>query len=48
MLYTTQMLLVNFPEKNGQAGSVLYPEAATAFPTISKAGRRTRSTSGRA
>lgn len=38
MLYTTQMLLVNFPEKNGQAGSVLYPEAATSFPTISKNG----------
>ena len=39
MLYTTQMLLVNFPEKNGQAGSVLYPEAATSFPTISKDGK---------
>jgi peptide/nickel transport system substrate-binding protein len=39
MLYTTQMLLVNFPEKNGQAGSVLYPEAATAFPTISNSGK---------
>jgi peptide/nickel transport system substrate-binding protein len=38
LLYTTQMLLVNFPEKNGQAGSVLYPEAATSFPTVSKAG----------
>jgi peptide/nickel transport system substrate-binding protein len=38
MLYTTQMLLVNFPEKNGQAGSVLYPEAATSFPTVSKNG----------
>ncbi len=38
MLYTTQMLLVNFPEKNGQAGSVIYPEAATSFPTVSKNG----------
>ena len=38
MLYTTQMLLVNFPEKNGQAGSELYPEAATSFPTVSKNG----------
>src|SRR6516162_3451453 len=38
MLYTTQMLLVNFPEKNGQAGSVLYPEAATSFPTVSRNG----------
>ena len=39
LLYTTQMLLVNFPEKNGQAGSVLYPEGATAFPTVSKDGK---------
>ena len=39
MLYTTQMLLVNFPEKNGQAGSVLYPEAATSFPTVSGNGK---------
>jgi peptide/nickel transport system substrate-binding protein len=39
MLYTTQMLLVNFPEKNGQAGSVLYPEAATSFPTVSRSGK---------
>jgi peptide/nickel transport system substrate-binding protein len=39
MLYTTQLLLVNFPEKNGQAGSVLYPEAATSFPTVSKDGK---------
>src|SRR5215472_1524551 len=39
MLYTTQMLLVNFPEKNGQAGSVIYPEAATAFPAISNNGK---------
>ena len=39
MLYTTQLLLVNFPEKNGQAGSVLYPEGATSFPTVSKDGK---------
>jgi peptide/nickel transport system substrate-binding protein len=39
MLYTTQMLLVNFPEKSGQSGSVLYPEAATSFPTVSKDGK---------
>ena len=39
MLYTTQMLLVNFPEKNGQAGSVLYPEAATSFPVVSRNGK---------
>jgi peptide/nickel transport system substrate-binding protein len=39
MLYTTQLLLVNFPEKSGQAGTVIYPEAATSFPTISRDGR---------
>ncbi len=39
MLYTTQMLLVNFPEKPGQAGGQLYPEAATAFPVVSKDGK---------
>jgi peptide/nickel transport system substrate-binding protein len=39
MLYATQLMLVNFPEKNGQAGSVLYPEAATSFPTISGNGK---------
>ena len=39
LLYNTQMLLVNFPEKNGAAGSVLYPEGATSFPTISKDGK---------
>ena len=39
MLFTTQMLLVNFPEQNGQAGSVLYPEAATSFPKVSKDGK---------
>jgi peptide/nickel transport system substrate-binding protein len=39
LLYTTQMLLVNFPEKNGQPGSVLYPEAATSFPTVSNSGK---------
>jgi peptide/nickel transport system substrate-binding protein len=38
LLYATQMLLVNFPEKNGQAGSELYPEAATSFPTVSNSG----------
>jgi len=33
--YSIGQNLVNFPEKNGQAGSVIYPEAATAFPTVS-------------
>jgi peptide/nickel transport system substrate-binding protein len=39
LLYATQMLLVNFPEKSGAAGSELYPEAATSFPTVSKDGK---------
>lgn len=39
MLYTTQVLLVNYPEKNGAAGGVLYPEAATSFPIVSQDGR---------
>ncbi len=37
--YAIGQNLVNFPEKNGQAGSVLYPEAATSFPTISGNGK---------
>ncbi len=39
MLFTTAMQLVNFPEKAGVAGSQLYPQAATAFPTVSKDGK---------
>lgn len=39
MLYTVNLMLVNFPEKAGAAGSQLYPEAATAFPTVSKDGK---------
>ena len=39
MLYTTSMQLVAYPEKTGAAGSQLYPEAATAFPTVSKDGK---------
>ena len=39
MLYTTDMLLVNYPEKNGQEGGQLYPEGAAAFPTVSKDGK---------
>ena len=39
MLYTTAMQLVSFPEKAGAAGSQLYPEAATSFPTVSKDGK---------
>lgn len=39
MIYTTNMMLANYPEKPGAAGSKLYPEAAVAFPTISKDGK---------
>jgi peptide/nickel transport system substrate-binding protein len=39
MIYTTSMQLVSFPEKAGSAGSQLYPEAATAFPSVSKDGK---------
>jgi peptide/nickel transport system substrate-binding protein len=39
MLYTVNQMLVNFPEKSGAAGSQLYPEAATAFPTVSNSGK---------
>jgi peptide/nickel transport system substrate-binding protein len=39
VLYSTQLLLVNFPNKSGAAGSQLFPEAAQAFPTISKNGK---------
>lgn len=39
MMYSTSILLANYPEKPGQAGSKLYPEAAEAFPTISKDGK---------
>ena len=39
MLYTTNIMLVNYPEKNGQEGGQLYPEGATAFPLVSKDGK---------
>ena len=39
VLDATQLLLVNFPNKAGNAGSVLYPEAAKAMPTISNGGK---------
>jgi ABC-type transport system substrate-binding protein len=38
VLYSTQLLLVNFPNSTGQAGARLFPEAAKAFPRISKNG----------
>jgi ABC-type oligopeptide transport system substrate-binding subunit len=39
MIFTTAMQLVSFPEKTGAAGSQLYPQAATSFPTVSKDGK---------
>ena len=39
MLYPTNLMLVNYPEKNGQEGGQLYPEGASAFPTVSKDGK---------
>ena len=38
VLYSTQLLLVNFPSKAGSAGEQLVPEAARALPTVSKNG----------
>ncbi|HZT86129.1 MAG TPA: ABC transporter substrate-binding protein [Gaiellaceae bacterium] len=38
-LYNTQLLLMNLPSKGGAAGLRLLPEAARAYPTISKNGR---------
>jgi ABC-type transport system substrate-binding protein len=39
LLYTTGLNLVNFPNESGQAGGQLFPEAAKAFPTVSKNGK---------
>jgi ABC-type transport system substrate-binding protein len=39
MIYTTAMPLVGFEEKTGAAGAQLVPQAATAFPTVSKDGK---------
>jgi peptide/nickel transport system substrate-binding protein len=39
VLSNTQLLLVNFPDKAGKAGTQLFPEAAKSFPTISKNGK---------
>jgi peptide/nickel transport system substrate-binding protein len=40
VLYVTGLNLVNFPNKPGQAGSQLFPEAAKAFPTVSNNGKK--------
>src|SRR6476646_2742445 len=39
MIYATSMPLVGFEEKTGAAGAQLVPQAATAFPTVSKDGK---------
>jgi ABC-type transport system substrate-binding protein len=39
MIYATSMPLVGFEEKSGAAGAQLTPQAATAFPTVSKDGK---------
>ena len=39
VLSNTQLLLVNFPDKPGKAGTQIFPEAAKSFPTISKNGK---------
>ena len=39
MLFPTSMQLVSFREKAGAAGSQLYPQAATAFPSVSNDGK---------
>src|SRR3954469_20068949 len=36
--YATCLKLVNYPDKPGDAGSVLVPEAATALPSVSADG----------
>ena len=39
LLDSTQLLLVNFPDKGGKAGTQLFPEAAKSFPIISNGGK---------
>lgn len=39
MMYNTQALLLNYPAKPAPAGSKLFPDAATAFPRVSKDGK---------
>jgi peptide/nickel transport system substrate-binding protein len=38
VLNATQLLLLNYPDRAGQAGERLVPEAAKAFPTVSEHG----------
>ena len=39
LMYNTELTLLNFPTKAGDAGTKLIPQAATAFPTISNGGK---------
>jgi ABC-type transport system substrate-binding protein len=39
VLFATNMTLLNYPDKPGAAGARLTPDAATAFPTVSKDGK---------
>jgi ABC-type transport system substrate-binding protein len=39
VLYSTNMTLLNYPDKPGAAGARLTPEAAASFPTVSKDGK---------
>jgi peptide/nickel transport system substrate-binding protein len=39
LLYATQTLLLNFPNKAGKAGTILRPDGAVSMPTISKNGK---------
>ena len=39
LLYNTELMLLNFPTKAGVNGTKLIPQGATAFPTISNAGK---------
>ena len=39
VLYSTNMALLNYPDKPGAAGTRLTPEAAAAMPTVSKDGK---------
>jgi ABC-type transport system substrate-binding protein len=39
MLYTTNLMLLNYPDKPAPEGSRLVPEASTGFPRISKDGK---------
>ena len=39
VLYSTNVTLLNYPDKPGAAGSRLTPEGATSFPVVSRDGK---------